>query len=217
MKMSEKFIKNDAYNFIQKQVDLIKDSSKKNADPTVIKAVKELANARISELFPNIEAGLMEILDLSHLKTDFEFDQYLQRLSSYLLPFPALTQQQLKKLFPKNKKLKLPDFSDMDFNRMTYLGWNDIGTNKKFIVYEMNDQLMGIECKFSPLNKDNICSFCNRFGKVAFITTITKAKKSNNPDYYKSIGNYICLESEECNKKITNTGYLTAFLREALG
>lgn len=66
------------------------------------------------------------------------------------------------------------------------------------------------------LNKDNICSFCNRFGKVAFISTITKAKKSNNPDYYKAIGNYICLDSAECNKKITNVAYLTTFLEESL-
>ena len=122
----------------------------------------------------------------------------------------------MKKMFPKAKKLKVPNLSAVDFEKMTYLSWSDISTNKKFIIYELDENLMGIECKYSILNKDNICSFCNRFGKVAFITTITKAKKSNNPDYYKAIGNYICQDSAECNKKITSTAYLNEFLEESI-
>lgn len=215
--MTETFIKNENYNFIKKQVDLIKDSRKKNADPSVVKAVKELANAKISDLFSDSRPEQMEMLDLSELKSDSEFDQYLQRLLPYLKPFPHMTEQQLKKLFPKSKKLKMPDLSKLDLNRLTYLSWIDISTNKKFIVFELNEELVGIECKFTTLSKDNMCSFCNRFGQVAFITTVTKAKKSNNPDYYKSIGNYICLDSEECNKKITSVEYLSEFLKNALG
>lgn len=215
--MTEKFIKNEAYNFIKKQVDLIRDSRKKNADPRVIKAVIELANARISELFPYAGPELHRMLDLSELKTDSEFDQYLQRLAPHLQPFTQMTEQQLKKLFPKSKKLKLPDLTKLDLNHMTYLSWIDISTNKKYIVYELNGELVGIDCKFSTLSKDNMCSFCNRFGQVAFITTVTKEKKSNNPDYYKSIGNYICLDSVECNKKITSVEYLSEFLNDALG
>ncbi|QCJ45092.1 elongation factor G-binding protein [Bacillus sp. S3] len=213
--MDEKFIKNEQFNFIKRQVDLIKDSYKKNTDPSVIKAVRELANAQILELFPHAAGEQAERLDLSKWKTDAEFDQYLQALAKCLIPFPTLTEQQVKKMFPKAKKLKVPNLLAFDFEKMTYLSWSDISTNKKFIIYELNKNLMGIECKYSILNKDNICSFCNRFGKVAFITTITKAKKSNNPDYYKAIGNYICLDSAECNKKITSVAYLTEFLEES--
>ncbi|MGG3564334.1 FusB/FusC family EF-G-binding protein [Neobacillus rhizosphaerae] len=214
--MNEKFIKNDQYNFIQRQVALIKDSNRKNSDPSVIKAVRELANAQIIELFPQATKEQMEKLDLSSWKTDAEFDQYVQELANYLIPFPKLTEQQVKKMFPKAKKLKVPNLSAIDFEKMTYLSWTDISTNKKFIIYEHDEKMLGIECKYSIINKDNICSFCNRFGKVAFISTITKAKMSNNPDYYKAIGNYICQNSDECNKKITNVDYLTSFLEESL-
>jgi hypothetical protein len=214
--MNEKFIKNEQYNFIKRQVDLIKDSYRKNSDPSVIKAVRELANAQILELFLHAPKEQVEMLDLSRWKSDAEFDKYLQELARCLIPFPQLTEQQVKKMFPKAKKLKLPNFSTVDFEKITYLSWTDISTNKKFIIHEQNEELIGIECKYSILNKDNICSFCNRFGKVAFISTITKAKKSNNPDYYKAIGNYICLDSAECNKKITSVAYLTTFLEEAL-
>lgn len=215
--MTVKFIKNDQFNFIKKQVTLIKESYKKNSDPSVIHAVKELANAKIMELFPDLTGDQTELLDLSNWKTDHEFDQYLQYLAGFLVPFPTLTDQQIKKLFRKTKKLKVPDLSKGDFNQITYLSWTDISTNKKFIVYELNKEMVGLECKFSLVSKDNICSFCNRFGQVAFISTVTKAKKSKNPDYYKAIGNYICFDSSECNKKITNVDYLTTFIKESLG
>ncbi|MEH7073834.1 FusB/FusC family EF-G-binding protein [Neobacillus drentensis] len=215
--MTEKYIKNVDFNFIQNQVALIKDSYKKNAAPNVIQAVKDLANTKISELFPNATDEHKEMLDLSALKSDQEFDKYLQQLQGYRLPFPKISDAQLKKMFPKNKKLKLPDLDNMNLHQLTYLSWVDISTNKKFIVYELDEKIVGIECKYTVLQKDNICSFCHRFGQVAFISTVTKAKKAKNPDYYKAIGNYICFDSTECNKKITNVDYLTTFMNESLG
>lgn len=215
--MLENFIKNEQLNFIKKQIAVIKDSAKKNVPPTVLAAVIDLANAKISDLFPNASLDQQELLDLSRLKTDVEYDQYIRRLSAYLLPFPEVTEQQLKKMFPKKKKLKLPDLSNIDHSQLTYLSWNDIGSNKKYIVYELEGKMVGIECEFAPTSKKNICSFCNGFGEVAYFSTVTKAKKAKNPDYYKSIGNLICADSSDCNKKMTNVDYLKAFLKESLG
>ncbi|PGY09111.1 FusB/FusC family EF-G-binding protein [Bacillus sp. AFS031507] len=215
--MTEKYIKNADYNFILKQVALIKDSYKKNAAPNVIQAVKDIANLKIIELFPNATDEQKEMLDLSALKTDQEYNKYIQQLHVYLLLFPKISEAQMKKMFPKNKKLKLPDLDKMNLHQLTYLSWVDISINKKFIVFELEGRMVGIECKYTLLNKDNICSFCNRFGQVAYISTVTKEKKAKNPDYYKAIGNYICFDSTECNKNITNVDYLTTFLKESLG
>ncbi|MFJ5714583.1 FusB/FusC family EF-G-binding protein [Neobacillus sp. NPDC093127] len=214
--MTEKFIKNEQLNFIKRQIALIKDSTKKNVPPNVLAAVIDLANAKILDLFPNSALDQQEMLDLSRLKTDAEYEQYIQRLSAFLLPFPRITEQQLKKMFPKNKKLKLPDLSNIDHSQLTYLSWNDLSSNKKFIVYELDGKMVGIDCKFTPTSKNNICSFCNCFGQVAYFSTVTKAKNPKNPDYYKAIGNLICADSSECNKKITDTEYLTTFLRDSL-
>src|SRR4051812_2474713 len=106
-------------------------------------------------------------------------------------------------MFPKNKKLKMPDLANVSLENTTYLGWTDIGTNKRFIVFELDAKVIGIECRYTLLSRDNICSFCNTHGKVALVSSKTKAKKSNNPDYYKAIGNYICFNSTEYNQKIT--------------
>jgi hypothetical protein len=212
--MTEIFIKNEQLNFIKKQIALIKESSKKNVPQNVLTAVIDLANAKILDLFPNLSLEQQEMLDLSRLKRDKEYEQYIQHLTDYLLPFPKITEQQLKKMFPKHKKIKLPD---LDLKQLTYLSWNDLGYNKKFIVYELEEKMVGIECEFAPSSKKNLCSFCNSFGEVSYFSTITKAKKSNNPDYYKSIGNLICVDSSECNKKITNVEFLTTFLKSSLG
>nr|WP_106782565.1 FusB/FusC family EF-G-binding protein [Lysinibacillus timonensis] len=214
--MTEKFIKNEQLNFIKKQIALIKDSMRKNVPANVLSAVIDLAQAKILDHFPNATLEQQELLNLAHLKTDIEYDQYIQRLSNYLRPFPTVTDQQLKKLFPKNKKLKLPDLSKMDLSKVTYLSWHDGGSNKKFIMYELDGKLVGVEGKMAPTTNKNVCSFCNSIGEVAYYTTVTKAKKSNNPDYYKSIGNMICTDSNECNKKITDVEYLTAFLKDSL-
>lgn len=215
--MAEKFIKNEQLNFIKNQLALIKDSTKKNLPPTVLVALIDLANAKILNIIPNASLDQQKMLDLSRLKTDDEYNQYIQRLSAFLLHFPKITEQQLKKMFPKNKKLKLPDLSKIDHNKLTYLSWNDLGSNKKYIVYELDGKMVGIECKFTPTSKKNICSFCNSFGEVAYFSTVTKTKKSKNPDYYRAIGNLICTDSSECNKKITNVQYLTSFLKDSLG
>jgi len=215
--MTEKFIKNEQFNYIKKQIDLITDSTKKNVPSNVLAAVIDLANAKILDHIPNASLDQQGMLDLSRLKTDAEYVQYIKRLSDYVLPFPKITEQQLKKMFPKNKKLMLPDLSKIDDSPLTYLSWNDLRSNKKFIVYELDGKMAGIECKWTPTGKNNICSICNCFGEVAYFSTVTKAKKSKNPDYYKAIGNLICTDSYECNKKITNVEYLTTFLKDSLG
>ncbi|WHY00406.1 FusB/FusC family EF-G-binding protein [Neobacillus sp. DY30] len=215
--MTEKFIKNEQFNFIKKQIAFIKDSTKKNIPQNVLASVIDLANAKIIDLFPHVSLEQQEMLNLSSLKTDKEYEQYIQHLSDCLLPFPTITEQQLKRMFPKHKKLKLPDLSTIDHSQLTYLSWNDLRSNKKFIVYELEGKMVGIECEFAPTSKKNLCSFCNSFGEVAYFSTVTKAKKSNNPDYYKAIGNLICADSSECNKKIINVDYLTTFLKDSLG
>lgn len=215
--MTEKFIKNEHLNFIKKQVLLIKDSSKKNLPSSVFTSLKDLSNAKILDLIPNVSLDQQKILDLSQLKTDGEYQQYIQHLTEFLLPFPEITEQQLKKMFPKSKKLKLPDLSKIELTQLTYLSWNDLRSNRKYIIYELDGELVGIECKVSPNPKTNICSLCKCAGEVSYFSAVTKAKKSNNPDYFRSIGNLICKDSSECNKKITNTLYLENIIRETLG
>ena len=215
--MSEKFIKNEQMNFIKKQIAIIKDSANKNLPKTVLAAVIDLANAKINDLFPQASFHQQELLDITKCKTKEDYERYVEELTPYLLPFPEMTEQQLKKLFPKQKKLKLPELTAINHDQLTYLSWNDVKSNKKFIIYQLEGKFVGMEGKMTPTSKKNICSFCNCFGEVSYFSTITKEKNPKNTDYYKAIGNLICTDSNECNKNITDTTYLQEFLEIAEG
>lgn len=215
--MTKQFIKNEQLNFIKKQIAIIKDSSNKNLPKTVLTAVIDLANAKILDLFPQASLEQQELLNITKWNTKEEYERYIEQLTACLLPFPKITEQQLKKLFPKQKKLRLPDLSTIDHNKLTFLSWNDLKSNKKVIIYDLEGTLVGTEGKMTPTSKKNICSFCNCFGEVAYFSTVTKEKRPKNADYYKAIGNLICTDSNECNKNITNTEYLREFLKTAEG
>lgn len=217
--MMKPFIRNHQYNLIKKQADLLQHACSTVSDPKVVEAVRYSAQSKIIEAFPDATEHQKQLLEqLSTLNTAGEFEQYLHSLTPYMTEFAQVTENQLKKLFPKNKKLKLPDLSAIDYRQVTYLGWVDIATNKLFLVYDLNGQLVGIEGRYTPAVKKSICFLCNRHEEVALFSAITKTKPANaSPDYYKAIGNYLCMNSDSCNKNMTDVTVLERFVRDVVG
>ena len=79
----------------------------------------------------------------------------------------------------------------------------------------MNGKLLGIAWRLtsSKTKSSNICTLCNHIGsesEVAFVSPICKPK---NQDDYKSLGFYICLNSDECNERITSTEKLETLIK----
>lgn len=212
--MVKPFIRNHQYNLIKKQVDLLQNTCKSVSDPKVVEAVRQSAQSKIAEALPDakeLHGQMIEQIPL--LSTAGEFQQYMRSLEPYQAEFRRVTENQVKKLFPKIKKLKVPDLAAIDYRFVTYLGWNDIATNKLFLVYHLDGQLVGVEGRFTPTNKKSVCFLCNRHEEVALFTAITKARPANaSPDYYKAIGNYMCVNSAACNKNITDVTALEKFI-----
>ncbi|MEF3305208.1 FusB/FusC family EF-G-binding protein [Paenibacillus sp. GYB003] len=217
--MNQPFIRNHQYNWIKKQADLLLHACSTVSDPKVVESVRSNAHANVLQAFPHATEEQRKTLEaISELNTAPQFQQYLLGLEPYRTEFAHVTESQLKKLFPKNKKLKIPDLTATDFRQVTYLGWTDIATNKLFIVYELNGQLVGVEGKFTPANKKSVCFVCNRHEEVALFTAIAKTKPANaSPDYYKAIGNYLCVNSEACNKNLTDVSALETYIQAVLG
>lgn len=217
--MVEPFIKNHQYNFIKKQTDIVQHASRTVLDPKVIEAVKYSAESKIIQMFPKATDIQKQMLErISVLKITEEFQEYLSSLVPYLVEFPQVTEKQIKKRFPKNKKLKTPDLSMIDYHYLTYLGWIDTSTNKFFIVYNLQEEIFGVEAKYTPTNKKGICSLCNGHGEVALVSAISKSRPAkSSPDYYKAVGNYMCMNSHDCNKNITDVTNLERFIQNVIG
>lgn len=217
--MVKPFIRNHQYNLIRKQVDLLKNACNTVSDPKVVESVRYSTQSKIIEAFPDaVELQKQTLETMSTLNTPVELQHYLHSLEAYLAEFVQVTEKQLQKLFPKNKKLKVPDLAAIDYRHITYLGWTDIAANKLFLVYHLNGQLVGIEGRYTPMNKKSTCFLCNRHEDVALFTAITKSKPANaSPDYYKAIGNYLCVNSDACNKNITDVTALEKFIHDVAG
>ncbi|NOV00898.1 FusB/FusC family EF-G-binding protein [Paenibacillus planticolens] len=216
--MVKPFIRNHQYNLIKKQVNLLQQTANSVSDPKVVESVRFSAQSKVVEAFPEITEDHKQSLEkIAALRTSEEFQHYLHALKPYMVEISQVTGKQLSKLFPKIKKLKAPDFTTTDYRYVTYLGWVDIATNKMFIVYHLNGQWVGIEGRYTPSNK-GVCFLCNRHEEVALFTAVTKWKPANaSPDYYKAIGNYMCVDSAVCNKNITDVTALELFAQKVLG
>ncbi|WP_054024825.1 FusB/FusC family EF-G-binding protein [Bacillus sp. FJAT-28004] len=217
--MNKPFIRNHQYNLIKKQANLLQTACNTVSDPKVVEAVRYSTQTKIIEALPDAtDLQKHDLEKLATLNRTEEFQHYLQSLQPLMLEFTQVTAAQIKKLFPKVKKLKVPDLADIDYRYVTYMGWTDIATNRLFLMYHLDGQLIGIEGKFTPTNKKSTCFLCNRHEEVALFTAITKSKPANaSPDYYKAIGNYMCVNSEACNTNITDVTILEKFISNLIG
>ncbi|GGF88565.1 elongation factor G-binding protein [Paenibacillus albidus] len=217
--MCESFIRNHEFNYIKKQADFLLHTLRTTADPKVLESVRLATEAKIAELFPDMTGAVrQQLLQVAGLTTAEDFQEYLKQLEPYLVEFPQVSAKQLQKLFPKNKKLKLPDLSGIDFRWISYLSWNDISTNKLYLVYPLDGQLVGIEGRYMPTNKRNYCFVCNKYKELALFTAISRKRPANaSPDYFKSVGNYLCLDGHDCNRSITDLAPLERFIEHVNG
>ncbi len=210
--MSTPFIRNHQFNVIKKQAEFLQKTLRTVADRRVLETVRFRAVESIVEAFPVLTEEQQKMLgQISTFETAYDFQRYLSALEAYVEPFPPITPKQIQKLFPKNKKLKVPDLQSIDFRFVTYLSWVDIATNKLFIVYPFEGRFVGIEGRITPINKKGYCLFCNRHQELAFFSVKTKPANAS-PDNISLMGNYVCMDNQACNHSITDTGSLEKFI-----
>lgn len=211
------FIRNHQYNLIKKQAGMVQHAYTSVSDRRVAESVRLGACAAIAEAFPDATKEQLDLLGkLADLQTTEEIDKYLLSLEPYLESFPLLAPKEVSRLFPKVKKLKSPDFAAIDRRFLTYAGWTDIGTGRMFLVYELDGKPAGVEGRFTPAKK-GVCFLCNRHQEVALFSAVSKVKPANaSPDYYKAFGQYICSDSDACNRHIKDVTSLEKFFHLVL-
>ncbi|MFC5406022.1 FusB/FusC family EF-G-binding protein [Cohnella soli] len=216
--MRELNIANHQFNYIKQQADHLLHAVRTVADRQVLASTRSGAEANVLSLFPELQGDERERLILiSRLERAEDFKHYLDDLERYRTEFPPISKGEILKLFPKSKKLAIPDLARIDWKTLTYLSWLDVAANRTYIVYPLDGRFVGIEGRMTPANKKSYCFACNGFEEIGLFTAVSKKKPANaSPDYYKALGQYLCLHGHDCNKNMTDTTSLEKFIRELI-
>ncbi|TFD93639.1 FusB/FusC family EF-G-binding protein [Jeotgalibacillus sp. R-1-5s-1] len=209
-KTEKMFIRNDQYNFIARQVYFIVHTQHTVNHQDTRDGVKLHAMAKVRETVPDLTEEQEKLLNrIVDLNDEAEARAFLSELKrDYVIPFRQVTKKTVEKLFPKAKKLQVPDLDEFDFQRHSYLGWFDTRAHKQHLIVEYQGKLKGISGHFNNSNNKGICSICNQLGEVALFVTKVKSGKET----YVSRGNYICKDSQLCNEHLTDLTKLETFL-----
>ncbi|KON89637.1 ferrous iron transporter A [Sporosarcina globispora] len=211
----EPFIRNDQFNFIKYQTQILINGHASVNDTGVLNALKSLSSEKVMGLFEELSEEQKKLLSpVIDIKERDQADAFLANIKEYVIPFKSLTEQSIKKLFPKAKKLKMPALEDIDLREVSYLGWDDKGTNRKYIISVLDGKLTGIHGTFKPLGKKGICAICKKLEDTGMFLTETKGTSLGT---YTKKGNYICQDSQRCNENLNSLEQLHDFIKRLKG
>ncbi|PEJ57732.1 elongation factor G-binding protein [Bacillus sp. AFS002410] len=206
----EPFIRTEQYNFIKQQLQVLTNGHASVNDRAVLNALHSLVSDKALGLFTDLTKEQQQLfIQIDTIKKSEQAEVLLRQLLPYVIPFKEVSEQSIKKLFPKAKKLKLPILKNFDLLQTTYIGWDDLGSNSKFIVTYLNHKLIGLQGTFNPINKKGNCTICNKFEDLGLFMTKTKGKIEGT---FTQRGNYICKDSQKCNQNITSLDKLHDFI-----
>lgn len=206
----EPFIRSDQFHFIKRQAQILINGHSSVNDRNVLQALKGLSSDKTYGRFEDLtdeQRALLEPIASVHDKTSAEL--FLENIEAFVIPFKTVTQDHVKRLFPKVKKLKVPSLHETDLRELTYLSWEDKGTNRKYIVTERNGKLSGVYGTFTPIYQKGICAICNGLEEVGMFLSETKGAVQGT---FTKRGNYICQDSDICNQNLMDYTELHDFI-----
>lgn len=106
--LMESFIKKEHYNFIRKCVFDLNATFQCCVDKNIIEACKLSIREEIFNRFPGLSEDQKALIDISSLQDALDIDAYTQKLVDYVYGMPDVTNAEIKKLFKKEKKIKMP-------------------------------------------------------------------------------------------------------------
>ncbi|ARI77154.1 FusB/FusC family EF-G-binding protein [Halobacillus mangrovi] len=207
----EAFIRSDQYNYIQDQTrNLIQGHTTTN-DAAVTQALKSLTLEKVFKCFNHLNENQINLLQqVESIKDETEAIFFLSRLKQHIIPFPKLNEKEIRDLFPKVKKLKIPDINHINWNELSYLSWNDHGSNRKYFIHFQHGNYYSLRGSFKPSAQKGMCTICNEYEHVGMFTATLKGGGS---DHLVRRGNYICQDSYNCNQNLKSLEPLESFIQ----
>jgi hypothetical protein len=212
----EPFLQPHQVNYIRQQIKTLIGAFYFAGDYRVLAASRESIIHNLQAQFTGLTPEQKTLLnEAGQVRDHDELKRYLTKLAPFVIPFPEITAAEIRKLFPKVKKLVLPDLGALDRTRIDYLGWRDMATNTIYFVRRMNEKWVGAECRYvlGQSNRSYVCTWCQRSRPGDQVALVTKQLKVKNlQDGYKTVGNHLCLDSQACNDSLTSTTAMDTFL-----
>ncbi|MEC3885409.1 elongation factor G-binding protein [Halobacillus litoralis] len=207
----ERFIRSDQYHFIKNQAHNLLNSHMTTNDASVTQALQSITQEKVLDLFTELSSEQEQMIaQASDVKDETDAILYFSRLKQYVVPFPKLSEADIQKLFPKVKKLRVPAIPNEEWTELSYIGWNDVSANRKYIITTVDGELTGLYGHYKPLRQKSICSLCHEHEKVGMFTATFKGE---NKEETISRGNYICHNSQKCNQNIQSRQPLESFIK----
>lgn len=197
---------------IEQQLMKIVNAKASSKDANILATVRELAIATLNEKLPVGEDKEMLLKAAEAVEDRLDVTLFMENLNVYTIPFKAISEKGIEKLFKKEKKLKLPKLNEMNWKGISYLSWQDIGTHRQYIIIEREGQFTGLKGTVSEANTKGICAICNEHSDVHLFT----AKVKGQADAYKSYSQYICNDVEKCNHRVKDYERLVQFVENNL-
>ncbi|MDW3909500.1 FusD family fusidic acid resistance EF-G-binding protein [Staphylococcus saprophyticus] len=202
------------FNYIKERVAHLVNAYNSVNDPNTIASIKDITRDEILNTFNSrdttIRSNVEKLMNVQLTKEQAQ--KILTTIQMYVKPFEHPSKKQVTNLFKKVKKLKTPLISDEVLQTSTYIGWNDIASNRKFIIYYDNfGKLNGVYGDISNQTVKGFCSICNKESRVALF--MRKTRTGNDGQYTKK-GDYICFDSTLCNHQISYLSHFHHFLNK---
>ncbi|MFP6334059.1 FusB/FusC family EF-G-binding protein, partial [Bacillus subtilis] len=181
-------------------------------DPKTIDTFQAITNDHIEQLFTEKYSEVDNFINIimNPKINRSQIEKVLLGLKVYVIPFQQPSSKQIEKVFKKTKKLKQPDWDNIDLKETSYIGWNDSGKQKKYIIMYEDDKLTGVVGDLSTTIKPGVCSICKKESNVSMFLSTTKSKGDGT---YTKNGNYICHDSIRCNQQLDQLEGLYDFIR----
>lgn len=189
-------------HLIEKQAMKLLNSLSTSKDEKVLATVRGLIDTTLME--DGVPRSIIE--ELLTLQNRQQLEPFFISVKEKVQLFPEVSEQVIKRLWKKEKKLKAPKVTNP---QVTFVAWDDTSTRTRFFVYEQEGELTGVKGVLSTEQIKGVCALCRQHQSLSLFTTKEKGQIEGT---YKKYSQYICADTEKCEQGIDTEEKLYSFM-----
>lgn len=176
-------------------------------DDDIVRVSKELAVEEAMAIIGEEERVAPFVEPLLEATSEVEVAAYEALIERYTKPFPSITNEQLRQLWKKEKKLSVPKVELVDWGELVYFTWKDVAKRTQYIVAHDGEAYRTVKGTIGLELKDGICAIC-REPTLTRPFTVTHRIRGQR----RSQTNAICANPTDCNARLADERHLHRFI-----